>query len=397
MTLDERLRDAFAAKAATASPSPEAWDLIRSRTRRNPRVRFLQAAAVAVAVPALAVGAVLAITHSTGRAPGPAVTVTPTPSTVPVVTGTASPTPSATGPTAVPTSPAPVTSAPVTSAPAPSGPAVGAYADAIAVGHDGGRIDIVSPTGELLATPATLKGLNILKLAWTPDRTLLYAAAVDPADTCAIRAVAIQVATKNVTELGPWRDFAFSPDGAQTAWIEQDANCGKQTIRVQSNLTDSEPHVWPVGTGEWDNIGNLQWVPGANRLIFIGYGPGDGNSVLLLDLDKDTTLDQAAPIDGLTVTGELPDALTYLGNRLVVSDGCCFPTFTEHVRLVQRDGATGKVTTLLKQQGWGGAGVAPSPDGKSLLLTPWGTEKLYTWDQKSAPHLLPIDGRVAAW
>ena len=63
MTIDERLTEAFRAKAATANPSPEAFDIIRTRTRSARRIRTLQAAAIALAVPALAVGAVLTLSH----------------------------------------------------------------------------------------------------------------------------------------------------------------------------------------------------------------------------------------------------------------------------------------------------------------------------------------------
>jgi hypothetical protein len=48
MTLDDRLKDAFTARAATATASPEAWDRICSWTKSNRRIRLSRAVAAAV-------------------------------------------------------------------------------------------------------------------------------------------------------------------------------------------------------------------------------------------------------------------------------------------------------------------------------------------------------------
>ncbi|MDQ1725544.1 MAG: hypothetical protein QOG52_2572, partial [Frankiaceae bacterium] len=152
MTLDDRLKDAFTARAATATASPEAWEAISSRTRNSRRTRWLHAAAIAVAVPALAVGGVLLVVHDTHRSNEPTVTVTPTP----------------TGPT-----------------PASSSPSAtrGSYAGVIAVvrsgtapseNRPGDSVQLVGTHGEVLSTVVSLPGIQ--HIAWTPDRKQVYVA-----------------------------------------------------------------------------------------------------------------------------------------------------------------------------------------------------------------------------
>ncbi|MCU1676114.1 MAG: hypothetical protein JWM93_872 [Frankiales bacterium] len=395
MTLDERLRDAFAAKAASAAPSPEAWDLIRERTRRSGRIRFVQAFAVGTAFAAAAVG-VLVLSHVNG---GERQSVATTPPTLSRTTDDPSPTESV--PVVAPTAPATVTT---------TGPIVDA-STAIAVAMHDGRINLVSADGSSTETLVTQQDRYVTSLAWGPGRRELYVSSV-VANGCSAQTLAIDVTTKVQRVVGSWSEVAFTTDGKRLAAVvstptvagSSSPDCGTSLV-VQNVAEPLQPRSLDIGAGDSAGQGplislvSLVWVPGANRLMYFDTDLGGNNpTVRVLDLDSATSLADARTLRTSLDASHVIHSMRFVGSRLLVSTRCCAQGL-ESASVVELDTRTGDVTELWRVDGdtnW----HSLSPDGQRLLFTTNAADgnggDVGTVGRDGVRHQLGLSGAVAA-
>jgi WD40 repeat protein len=368
MSIEERLSEAFHAKAQTSRTSPDAFTTIRDRVRRRHRVFALELAGAGLAVPAIITVAV--VLSRSGGTPEPKPTR---------------------GPVASPTTPS--TSASPSSA--------ASYAEAIAVARPGGVLDVVSPSGTLLRRIATFKGGHIGQLEWSPDRTELYVSTTpttrDDEGCTPPEAVAINVTTGASRQLGPWTDFAFSSDGSKLAAVEQ-RQCGSPTLLVR-NLATGEQQRIAAATDEGADAsyGSLSWVPGVDRVVLVQYGPGDSTDLLLVDLSTAASINEGTRLDvGDGGAGETVTAATYVGSRLIVALTCCVNT-TERLRLVERIGATGDLRELLVLPEQSAYHLHASPDGTRVAYSEFADGWLRIWDFVSGPARVEDHVAAIAW
>jgi hypothetical protein len=433
MNIDDRLKEAFQAKAATAQTSPEAFELIRDRVRAGRRLWLLQVAGATLAVPAIAVAMFATADKDSGTPPAQTSTTTattrtaePTPAPTPTPTPTGSPTGAGTA-SAVAT-PAPAASATPEPSPSATGslaatavppapgktPTAAEYADAIAVRRAGGAIDVITPAGAVLKRIDDFVGQEVGDLEWSPNRTELWIGVrPTPPDTeqkCTeAEAVAVSVRTGEQRTLGPWTQFAFSADGEQFAAVVQPPSCAPVQLLVGTVATGEGRTIAGAraGTDEAQyGYSSLSWVPGANRLVFIEHGLGESVDARLLDLETAQRITDGVHLDdGNDGSGEGVTAATYLGRRLVMSLECCVHS-SERVRFVARDG-TGKVTELFKIAGAGSNAVDASPDGTSIAFITngpldestgqYGTPRLRVWSGAGDPQVVKDGVTRVAW
>lgn len=390
MSIEDRLSEAFQAKAETARISPDAFTTIRDRVQRRRRLFMLELAGAALAVPAV-VAVALVVSSPATREPGvvntPLVTTT---SPAPSPTADASPTPDH----------EPTPSAPVVIPPPPDDPD---YSNAIAVGRPGGIVDLMSPSGDVWHRIATKKRGTVERLAWTPDRKEVYVSTVIhsyDADCPRYEAIAIDARTGKLRQLGTWSDFAFSSDGSQLAVVDKHA-CDPASLLVR-NLTTGKERRIPAASG--DDAGalfaNLAWVPGVDRLVLVQNGPGDSTDLWLIDLSTAKAINDGTRLEvGDDAANETVSGATYAGNRLVVALICCLNT-PERLRLVERVGTTGEVRELLVVPNRWGFQVHASPDEKSVAFvaaTSGGQQQLWVWPGAGDPEQVTVDVEAIAW
>jgi len=389
MNLDDRLTEAFRAKAATARTSPDAFTLIRDRVRRQRRLRLLEIAGAGLAVPAIVALAVV-VTRPATREPQvdtPPVTSSPS--------ETASPSPSATA--SAPTEPS------VRAIPPPTEPPNdAAYADAIAVAR-AGMIELITPGGASLGWFPTPKGSTVERLQWSPDRREVYASmlvSTDDGDCHKYKAIAIDVRTRKTRQLGTWSYFAFSSDGKQLAVVEY-PDCGPARLLIRNLATGKERRI-PAASGDAESalFDSLAWVPGVDRIVLVQHGPGDSTDLWLLDLSTARAINDGTRLEvGDPAAGETVAAATYAGNRLTVALICCLNT-PERLRIVERIGTTGEVRELLVVTNRWGFQLHSSPDGKQLAFlasNSGGQQDLLVWSGAGDPQPAADDVVAIAW
>lgn len=386
MNLDDRLTEAFHAKAATARTSPEAFTVIRDRVRRQRRLRMLEVAGATVALPAII--AIAFVVTRPAREPQvvdtPPVTSTPSPAPSPTVLRTDIP---------LPTEP------PVPAIPPPTGPPNKAgYADAIAVAR-AGIVEVITPSGTSLGWFPIPKGSQVGRLEWSPDRTEVYVSTTSQEGDCdAPQAIAVNVTSRKTRALGAWSDFAFSSDGSQLAAIETPVCGGASSLLVRNLVTGDERRLGAAtGDSAAAGFGSLAWVPGVDRVVLVQHGIGDSTFLWLVDLAKAKSINDGTLLDLADgERGETVAAATYAGNRLIVALVCCLNE-TDRLRLVERIGATGEVRGLLSVPNQWAYQLDASPDGKRLAYAPYGAGPLWVWDFAGDPKKIADDVAAIAW
>ncbi|HZG93568.1 MAG TPA: hypothetical protein VEZ46_02545 [Mycobacteriales bacterium] len=424
MNIDDRLKEAFQAKAVTAQTSPEAFELIRDRVRAGRRIRLLQVAGAGIAVPAMVVAAIALAGNSPTRvSPSPRPEGSGTATSVATPSGTPAETPATSAPTPTPsaTTTPDVTPTPRVSGtpkatgavvpsptPDPAGPTTGAgepapYASAIAVARPGGKVELVSADGRTIQEVVTLEGREIHGIEWSPDRTQLYVSSLQARseDFCP-QTVLVDLSDRKVEQLGRWGEVAFSSDGKTLAAFVTSEGCQIASLLVRELGTGAETVIQAGDNAEWDSLSSLAWVPGVNRLVFVQHGLGDSSVIRLLDLAKPTPLADAAPLgpQGLGA-GELVSSVTYSGGRLLAGTRCCLGP-TEYMRIIERGSSSGDATELYRNDGdeFVASNLDTSPDGKRVVFTSFGDGSaawIWTVDGSDAPRKLVNGAVAAAW
>lgn len=403
MNLDDRLREAFRAKAATARTSPDAFTVIRDRARRQRRLRLLEIAGATVSLPAV-IAIAFVVTRPATREPR----VSDTPPVTSSPTETASPSPSATTPAT--DDPAPTEPSVPVIPPAPTKePDESAYADAIAISRSGGVVDLISPSGTLRSRIATLEDRSVFRLEWSPDRSEVYVSshAASSEGLCdPSTAIAIDVRSKKTRQLGAWSDFAFSSDGSQLAAIDR-VDCGPQTLLIR-NVASGKERRLPAARGDdaSASFSSLAWVPGVDRVVLVQHGPGDSADLWLVDLSTATAINDGTRLEvGDAEESETVAGATYAGNRLIVALVCCLNT-TERLQFVERIGTTGEVRELLSLPDRSSYELDASPDGKRLVYSssvkgpdPWEPlhDGVWVWDFAGDPTKVADHADAVAW
>ena len=360
MNTEQVLREALAARAATAAPDPAALAEFRRRAGRRrwtARLQVVTAGAAAAGVVALSVVALVRIPEQpVPRTPDVREPVTSGPATSPSATS-----PSATAPSA-------------TASPGTAGAL--REDEYVALLRDGRLVAASATTGEITRTllaGATAPRAYVERfdhtegVAIAPDRRTVYLATGDAATPCEQRALdRVDVATGERTRVAAGSSPDVSPDGTRLAYLApcpgragvvvRDLRTGTERRFAHTELgrdADGNPRPWTLDRALWQPDGRRLWVV---------LRWEDSTELRVLDPADDRTTDHARPVR----TRHTTLGLERHGDGLAYVHGCCYAD--EHGEdLLVRRAADGTERVLVRAPDTDALGrLAAGPDGALL-------------------------------